>query len=327
MCAEFGSNLNACDPQMGTTALMKAANSGHYELVALLIKAGCELNATDSKGSTALVYAAKSGHNDIVQLLLSCPQWPSVGCTLSITAREALVIASKEGHLDVLETLINHPSVDVNEACGYSGEVGLYAAASHGQLGSCQILIRAGKANVNLINEKNGNSPLFIAVKEGHYAIVDLLLNHGAQLDKCRQNPVSVAAAEGQVGVLELLLTREANKEAADPEGLTPLAFATIRGQTRALDLLIKAGADTNVRDVNQRCLLHHASMVKNNVKLVEMLIDCGVDIEAMDKDGIRPIDMAIGHTNEIMVASLLRKGAKLGPTTWAMAKGKPRIA
>lgn len=135
-----------------------------------------------------------------------------------------------------------------------------------------------------------------------------------------------MAAAEGQVGVLELLLTREANKDAADAEGLTPLAFAVIRGQTRALDLLIKAGADTKAVDKNKRSLLHHASLVKN-CKMVEMLIDCGIDIEAMDKDGIRAIDSAIGHANEAVVASLLRKGAKLGPTTWAMAKGKPRIA
>ena len=123
------------------------------------------------------------------------------------------------------------------------------------------------------------------------------------------------------------MLTREANKEAEDPEGLTPVAFAVLRGQTRALDLLIKAGAQMGVKDKNKRTLLHHASGVKNNLKLVEMLIEVGLDIEAMDKDGIRAIDMAIGHSNEAMVASLLRKGAKLGPTTWATAKGKPRIA
>ena len=106
LCAEFGANLNAQDAQVGTTALMKAANSGHYEIMSFLIKAGAELNATDSKGSTALVYAAKAGFTDIVQLLLSCPQWPAgpqAGCTLGVTAREALVAAAKEGHLDVLE--------------------------------------------------------------------------------------------------------------------------------------------------------------------------------------------------------------------------------
>ena len=41
-----------------------------------------------------------------------------------------------------------------------------------------------------------------------------------------------MAASEGQVGVLELLLTRQANIEAADPDGLTPVAFAVIRGIT-----------------------------------------------------------------------------------------------
>merc|ERR1712141_975560 len=45
------------------------------------------------------------------------------------------------------------------------------------------------------------------------------------------------------------------------------------------------------------------------------------------DKDGVRAIDLAIAHSNEEILARLLKKGAKLGPTTWAMAKGKPRIA
>jgi ankyrin repeat protein len=91
-----------------------------------------------------------------------------------------------------------------------------------------------------VVNGKNGNPPMFLAVKEGHYAIVDLLLNNSASVTSCRQSPVSVAASEGQVGVLELLLIRAADKEARDPEGLTPVAFAVIKGQTRALDLLIK---------------------------------------------------------------------------------------
>ena len=323
LLVEFGANLNLASDAAGVTALMKATQTGHYDIVAFLLKSGAEINATDSKGSTTLVYAAKYGHNDILQLLLSQP-WPQAGCSLATSGREALVVAAKEGHLDVLETLINHPSVDVNEPCGLSNEVALCAAASHGQLGSCQILIKGG-ADVNaVINDK---SPLFIAVKEGHYGIVDLLLNQGADVSKCGQSPVSVAASEGQVGVLELLLTRNADIEALDPQGMTPVAFAVSRGQTRSLDLLIKAGAETKVKDKNQRNLLHHASLVKNNIKLVEILLECGLDIEAMDKDGMRPIDMAIGHGNEAMVASLLRKGAKLGPTTWAMAKGKPKIA
>ena len=59
-----------------------------------------------------------------------------------------------------------------------------------------------------------------------------------------------------------------------------------------------------------------------NNSALMMMGI-----IESTDKDGIRAIDMAIAHSNEAIVSKLLKRGAKLGPTTWAIAKGKPRIA
>ena len=55
--------------------------------------------------------------------------------------------------------------------------------------------------------------------------------------------------------------------------------------------------------------------------KNVESIVEHG------DKDGVRAIDLAIAHGNEGILAKLLKKGAKLGPTTWAMAKGKPRIA
>jgi ankyrin repeat protein len=127
---------------------MRATQNGHYAIVALLVKAGADLNATDSKGSTALVYAAKSGQNEILQFLLSCP-WSTAGCSLDITAAEALVVAAKEGHLDVLETLINCGNVDVNQPCGLSGEVALCTAASCGQLGSCQILIK-GKTHADV---------------------------------------------------------------------------------------------------------------------------------------------------------------------------------
>ena len=40
----------------------------------------------------------------------------------------------------------------------------------------------------------------------------------------------------------------------------------------------------------------------------------------------MRPLDRAIGCRNVPVVQSFLRRGAKLGPATWAMAAGKPDI-
>jgi len=40
----------------------------------------------------------------------------------------------------------------------------------------------------------------------------------------------------------------------------------------------------------------------------------------------MRPLDRAIGCRNVPVVVCFLKKGAKLGPATWAMAAGKPEI-
>lgn len=53
------------------------------------------------------------------------------------------------------------------------------------------------------------------------------------------------------------------------------------------------------------------------------MLIDRGAMIEHADLEGVRPLDRAISCRNIPVVQCFLRKGAKLGPTTWNMAAGK----
>ena len=126
-----------------------------------------------------------------------------------------------------------------------------------------------------------------------------------------------------------------------------------------ATDLLLKAGANINAVDKSNRSAFHHVAIAGDD-KILDILlthVDTNTHgvivaesenkddpkvtnspqqntstnplniIEGPDKDGVRAIDMAIAHSNEAIIAKLLKRGAKLGPTTWAMAKEKPRIA
>lgn len=137
-----------------------------------------------------------------------------------------------------------------------------------------------------------------------------------------------LAASVGQVGLIELLLARGADKTFRDAEGFNAIIWAVRGNKHRSLDLLIKQGLDLEVCDAQGRTALHHAAgVVGVDVKVVDVLLSNGANVEAVDKDGIRPIDRAIAHTNESAVTMMLKKGAKLGPTTWSMVKGKPRIA
>ena len=48
--------------------------------------------------------------------------------------------------------------------------------------------------------------------------------------------------------------------------------------------------------------------------------------MEHVDLEGRRPLDRAIEAGNAHAVQAFLRKGAKLGPATWASAATKPDI-
>lgn len=59
---------------------------------------------------------------------------------------------------------------------------------------------------------------------------------------------------------------------------------------------------------------------------MVQLLIDSGAQIEHVDINGMRPLDRAIACRNVQVVQVFLKRGAKLGPATWAMAAGKAEI-
>lgn len=58
----------------------------------------------------------------------------------------------------------------------------------------------------------------------------------------------------------------------------------------------------------------------------MQLLLEKGAAVEHVDLHGMRPLDRAIGCRNIPVVQCFLRRGAKLGPATWAMAAGKPDV-
>jgi len=86
---------------------MIAAAQGHAETVAALVKAGADVNATNTLGRTALMFASSYGFLAIVKDLLGHRADPNIVPKDSISWT-ALIAAARNGHIDVIRALLDH---------------------------------------------------------------------------------------------------------------------------------------------------------------------------------------------------------------------------
>nr|XP_036670833.1 protein TANC2 isoform X8 [Drosophila suzukii] len=330
---EFGADVGLTNSQ-GCTPLILAAMRGHCDVVRPLVAAGSSLGQLDITQRCALVHAARMGHLSVVKYLLACdwsPRPHSQDVTRSVALQQALIGAAAQAHCKILEDLLDlnesEFDLDVNGMEPSSGELALTAAARHGCVDVVGILLSRG-AQIDARN-RQGYSALWLAVKEGHWSVVEHLLQRGALLDEplgqTRKTPLMIAAEEGHLELVELLLARGSAREAQDHEGFTALSWACLRGHLAAAKTLIEHGCNRHHEDHNGRTALDLAAY-QGAASLVLYILDQGGNLEHIDVHGMRPLDRAIACRNIQAVQVFLRKGAKLGPTTWSMAMGKPEI-
>ncbi|KAK1878333.1 Protein TANC2 [Dissostichus eleginoides] len=290
------------------------AHLGHSDAVALLLDLGVDTQSHD--GLTALGFAAAAGHMEIVTMLsqhnakrgriavmrfLLCrADWSCTSCCSQRgpSRRRALQHAMVSHLLDLPEEEEDKPEINTADSL---------------------MLLDQG-ASVEQSN-KRGEKPLFSAV-------VELLLSRGVEVNSVDQQgrtPLMAAASEGHEDTAQLLLDQGASLDQADREGLTPLSWACLKGRLSLVRLLVGRGAATSHADRSGRTPLDLAAF-RGDPEVVQLLVDHGASVEHVDCSGMRPLDRAVGCRNTSAVIALLRKGAKIGPATWAMATSKPDI-
>jgi ankyrin repeat protein len=97
--------------------------------------------------------------------------------------------------------------------------------------------------NVQNINEKdkNGMTPLMLAIDENNLKIVEILLMNKAGvdlMDKYNQTALMLAAGRGNIQIVKLLIKYHANTKIKAKNGLTAYNFALENGRKEIAEYL-----------------------------------------------------------------------------------------
>ncbi len=235
-------------PQVSNEPLHQAAMAGNEAAVKKFIDEGANVNALDNAKLTPLVCAAMSGNVNICKLLLAAKADPNVpGAEMSPVAAAVMVggmMGAMGATVPAMPGLPQHTEV-------------------------VKILVDAG-ASVDA-NGPEGQTPLAMAVEAGAFAMVEVLLEKGANPNKAGLTATPLQAAEaklrdmnrivelmrakgraamppgagpGRRSVLDRAALTARDVPALPPEGVTPPAGPTAADANEAIILAILADAN-----------------------------------------------------------------------------------
>jgi len=234
----------------GLSPLMRAARGGHLDCVQELIRYGADVNFADHPAippwkRTALMYATQGGHAEVVSDLLKA------GADLE----------SKDEHV-------------MGEGGGMTA---IHFAVESQQAKIVELLASAG-ASLNVKN-KNGQTPVMLAIHHRNMQLLELLLDlganptsglseattqtddsflmllleRGAKLGKNSHTLLLSPCEHGRLSAVKALIDAGATvePEKPDPSGFhTPLIQAAEKDHAEIVDALLQAGAHLHPRTV-----------------------------------------------------------------------------
>ena len=192
--------------------LLEAAASGDLGGIAAALDAGANVDARDAAGRTALLVATVAQRTDAIRQLLAA------GADVDLQDDQLdnpFLYAGAEGLLDILR-VVDEAGADPTLTNRYGGTA-LIPASERGHVDVVRYLLNETDIDVDHVN-RLGWTALLEAIVLGdggpaHQAVVDLLIENGADMDR------------------------------ADKDGVRPLTHARERGQTAIARALEAAGA------------------------------------------------------------------------------------
>ncbi|XP_033222836.1 uncharacterized protein LOC117176690 [Belonocnema kinseyi] len=243
---------------------------------------------------TPLHLAAESGKDNIVKKLIE------LGADVNAKTRKKLTplhCAVFNRHVRISECLLNN-GADVNSSTN-SGDTSLIFSTKNASPIRCdkdprseekfldffeitKMLLAKG-ASVNCREDFNGFTPLHYGagIDQSWPQIVRLLLDHGADINAVNKiDALPIFYAKNDM-ILEMLIEKGATVNYVSKTLFTPLSHMFTLNRSSCVEVLLRNGADVNIRNSHGKTMLEMNSplVYYNNLELLEILINQTTDL------------------------------------------------
>ncbi len=164
---------------------------------------------------------------------------------------------------------------------------------------------------------------LYLAMQRGDIEQIERHIAWGTdmnQLDRDGYTPLQVAVRNGRMAIVKLLLKNGVDVKRKDSRGHDAMYHAVLGGHIRIADLLLKAGAKLD----STALLLAAAEQGINQRDVIGYLARHGANLEARNSRGDTALLMAIRQGNHKLAKHLVSFGADVTVTD---ASGKTALA
>lgn len=178
------------------------------------------------------------------------------------------------------------------------GKIPLHYLCAAGEFEFAKALILLDPRQIN-IPDKKKRTALIFAAGAGDDDFIGFLLAHGADVNvvsAAGNTPLTLAAEKGRFEMIKALLDAGADANAQNRAGFTPFLSLCARSEIPPKDVLVKLiehGANPRATDRSWRNALHYAAAHGGKTRYIEFLVSLGIDMNARDKDGLMPLDVA----------------------------------
>jgi ankyrin repeat protein len=241
----MGADINFRDVEKVTTPLMDAVGGGNLEIIRFLIEYGADPNIM-REGNYALMIAAEQGNEKAFELLLPL--------TKEDWRQEAQNVLDKE--IKKRKRILDKPTKS------------LFKAIQNNNLEKVKKAINDG-ADINAY-DKPDYTVFYRAVTESTPEVVRVLLEAGA---KPTWEFLSILVNPFASDILKVMLEFDVDLNFQSTDGITLLMIACMmRSHTEIVKILIRAGANTGLKDKNGNDAFSYAYASKNEkaIKLIQ---------------------------------------------------------